>query len=292
MPKNTDSEAPSSTPSATTSPSTPAPTSSRVPTPVAAALGLVPTVVEGVRRIPTRAATLPLMAVSTALSAVETVKTQFDGLATRGEQLVGQWRGEGFDGLEDKLEDRLAKTRLAKPYDKVEDALEDVSAATSAMVSKITKRKKTETVTETEAPEAPEAQRVPAPAPDTAATPEVVETVEAVAEMVDAPSADEELPLPDYDHMTLGSLRGRLRSLTIEQLVQVREYEKAHAHRLPVVTLLDNRIAKLATDDAATPSAGGGEDPVLPAAPEKVGKVTGPSRAKTSTPAKGKVRLT
>ena len=54
--------------------------------------------------------------------------------------------------------------------------------------------------------------------------------------------------------MTLGSLRGRLRSLSVEQLVQVRTYEKAHADRLPVVTMLDNRIAKLATDASATPS--------------------------------------
>ena len=54
--------------------------------------------------------------------------------------------------------------------------------------------------------------------------------------------------------MTLGSLRGRLRSLSVEQLVQVRAYEKAHADRLPVVTMLDNRIAKLATDASAAPS--------------------------------------
>ena len=34
-----------------------------------------------------------------------------------------------LDGLEDKLEDRLAKTRLAKPYDTVEDALEAIRTA-------------------------------------------------------------------------------------------------------------------------------------------------------------------
>ena len=55
--------------------------------------------------------------------------------------------------------------------------------------------------------------------------------------------------------MTLGSLRGRLRSLSVDQLVQVRTYEKAHADRLPVVTMLDNRIAKLATRrERAAPS--------------------------------------
>ena len=63
-----------------------------------------------------------------------------------------------------------------------------------------------------------------------------------------------ELPLPDYDHMTLGSLRGRMRALSVDQLAQIRAYEKAHANRLPVVTMLDNRLAKLATDAAATPA--------------------------------------
>ncbi|MDP9496256.1 MAG: hypothetical protein M3P46_01045 [Actinomycetota bacterium] len=59
--------------------------------------------------------------------------------------------------------------------------------------------------------------------------------------------------------MTLGSLRGRLRTLDVEQLVQLRTYEKAHADRLPVVTMLDNRIAKLASEGSApdrTPATG------------------------------------
>ena len=90
---------------------------------------------------------------------------------------------------------------------------------------------------------------------DTAASPSVQQAVEqAAAGATGAPLAHDDLPLPDYDHMTLGSLRGRLRSLSVEQLVQLRTYEKAHADRLPVVTMLDNRIAKLATDASATPS--------------------------------------
>jgi hypothetical protein len=81
--------------------------------------------------------------------------------------------------------------------------------------------------------------------------------------------------------MTLGSLRGRLRSLSTEQLVQVRDYEKAHANRLPVVTMLDNRIAKLATEPGATPSGG---DPAAVAAPEKKAPARGGSKV---TPATG-----
>jgi len=57
-----------------------------------------------------------------------------------------------------------------------------------------------------------------------------------------------DLPLADFDHLTLGSLRGRLRRLSMPELVQLRDYELAHASRLPIVTMLDNRIAKLTAE--------------------------------------------
>ena len=60
----------------------------------------------------------------------------------------------------------------------------------------------------------------------------------------------DELPLEDYDHLTLGALRSRLRRLDPVALVQLRDYERAHGDRLPVITMLDNRIAKLAAEAA------------------------------------------
>jgi hypothetical protein len=62
--------------------------------------------------------------------------------------------------------------------------------------------------------------------------------------------AHADLPLPDFDHQTVPQLRGRLRSLALVELVQLRDYEQAHAARLPVLTLLDNRIAKLLENTA------------------------------------------
>jgi hypothetical protein len=55
----------------------------------------------------------------------------------------------------------------------------------------------------------------------------------------------DELPLEDYDHLTLGSLRARLAKLDLTALVQLRDYERVHANRLNVLTMLDNRIAKV-----------------------------------------------
>jgi hypothetical protein len=54
-----------------------------------------------------------------------------------------------------------------------------------------------------------------------------------------------DLPLEDYDHLTLPALRARLARIDLTGLVQLRDYEKAHANRLPVVTMLENRIAKV-----------------------------------------------
>lgn len=58
------------------------------------------------------------------------------------------------------------------------------------------------------------------------------------------------LPLEDFDHLTIGALRTRIRPLDLEALVQLRSYERVHANRLPVITTLENRIAKLQADSA------------------------------------------
>lgn len=74
-----------------------------------------------------------------------------------------------------------------------------------------------------------------------------------------APPA-EELAIPDFDHVTVGSLRGRLRRLQVDELRALRRYEQAHAGRRQILTMLENRIGKL---DAQTgPRIGSGRAPV------------------------------
>ena len=335
---------------------------SPVPTPVAAALGLVPTVLDGVRALPRKAVQLPVFAVSSVLTGLDRTRRGYDDLAQRGERLIAQLRGTSFDELEDELEDALQGTRLAAPYDKAEDALEDAAEAVTAFarnpratvtqaarsarssagkgleavadsVEQLAEKTedlaaktedlaektggmaaKTEDLAEktggmaatasddvaaagsqSASPKAPgAASSGPTPAPEsgkgrptpkatepdstrvpTAASSEVVKTVERVSAVVGGPVPDhDELPLPDYDHLTLGALRGRMRSLDLPQLVQLRQYEQTKANRLPVVTMLDNRIAKLASD---------------PTAPLSGGDVSGPSTkaASQASPTKG-----
>jgi len=55
-----------------------------------------------------------------------------------------------------------------------------------------------------------------------------------------------ELPVPNYDDLTIASLRARLRNLSADQLAQLADYEKSHANREDVVQMFERRIAKLA----------------------------------------------
>jgi len=53
------------------------------------------------------------------------------------------------------------------------------------------------------------------------------------------------LPVPNYDELSLPSLRGRLRNLDPHQLRVLIDYEQANAGREAVVAMFERRIAKL-----------------------------------------------
>ncbi len=93
---------------------------------------------------------------------------------------------------------------------------------------------------------------VPAKAPPGSPAPSFTLPDDVQQAVADAPPgaslAHDELPLADYDHLTLGSLRARLTKLDAVALVQLRDYERTHANRINVLTMLDNRLAKLARE--------------------------------------------
>ena len=60
-----------------------------------------------------------------------------------------------------------------------------------------------------------------------------------------SPSPD---ALPGYETMSIAQLRGRLRSLTLEQVTELLAWESAHADRPPFVTMLSNRITTLTAE--------------------------------------------
>ena len=66
------------------------------------------------------------------------------------------------------------------------------------------------------------------------------------AESPDGPGAAE-LPLGNYDTLSLASIRARLRTLDAAQLRVLVIYEQAHAERPEVLGMLERRIEKLET---------------------------------------------
>jgi hypothetical protein len=57
--------------------------------------------------------------------------------------------------------------------------------------------------------------------------------------------AGETLPVPNYDQLTVASLRARLRVLDTTQVQVLLDYEKAHEGRPAVVTMFERRLTKL-----------------------------------------------
>ena len=52
-------------------------------------------------------------------------------------------------------------------------------------------------------------------------------------------------PFPNYDQLSVASLRARLRGLDLAQVRQALRYEKAHGSRSDVITMYERRIEKL-----------------------------------------------
>jgi hypothetical protein len=55
-------------------------------------------------------------------------------------------------------------------------------------------------------------------------------------------SGHDALPLPDYDHIPLGTLPTRITGLDESGLRALLDYEEAHGNRLPVKVVLQHRL--------------------------------------------------
>jgi hypothetical protein len=78
-----------------------------------------------------------------------------------------------------------------------------------------------------------------------------------------------DLPLPDYDHLPVGSLVSRIRTLDADGLRAVLGYEQGHANRVQVVQALTHRLEEL--DGGAQPSGGSPDAPQPESAPAPAG---------------------
>jgi hypothetical protein len=192
--------------------------------PLAPASGLISAGLRSVRRLPEHAARLSLYGVQTALTVAASLRREYRTVREDGWAAALGRRAEPQEPLDFP---GRRESRLGWP---------DEPGQGSARAARLR-----------EAP-SPAAREVGAPG----AASEIVERVEAdLAEAApdaggpDAAGDADALPVPDFDHLTIGSLRARLRRLSTPELLTLRDYEKDHANRLQVITMLDNRIAKL-----------------------------------------------
>jgi len=89
-------------------------------------------------------------------------------------------------------------------------------------------------------------------APVSASAPAVAAGAEQAPGSADKPAAapaESEPPLPNYDQLSIASLRARLRNLDVTQVRGLVEYEKGHSGRTDVLAMLERRIAKLEAGD-------------------------------------------
>lgn len=205
-----------------------------------------------VRRLPHLALRLPAMGAGFALVAVETLRqearVQGTGVRTLLQpDAVRTAIKAGLDTVLPLADDTEVQAEAQKIAQQArETSLQAVAEArTTARESAAVSAATSEAAREVGAPGA--------------ATPIAEQAVKEAG--VTEPPARQDLPIADFDNATLASLRARLRSLSIAELAQLRQYERAHAHRLPVITMLENRIAKLEADadSGANASAGTGD---------------------------------
>ena len=86
----------------------------------------------------------------------------------------------------------------------------------------------------------------------------------------------DEPPLPDFDHLPVGSLGHRIRSLTAGKLGQLMRYEREHADRRPVTELFRARLNQLHRGSGPSPGGTG-------AHPDPPGRAPGGSRVGPET---------
>ncbi len=96
----------------------------------------------------------------------------------------------------------------------------------------------------TTAPAAAAAPDAAAPAPTAAAK------APAAAPAVPAPPAAGDLPVPNYDELSVPSLRARMRGLNPAQLRALADYEGAHEGRAAVLAMFERRITKVESGEA------------------------------------------
>ncbi|PYE14579.1 hypothetical protein DFR67_11240 [Williamsia limnetica] len=198
------------------------------------AAGVVVTVLEETRKLPTTAITLPMSAVSQTLQAVMRFQQGIAEMAIKGDDV--------FEALLGQAEEEPEWAT----FDEDDDFSEPDDSVTGNSAPPITPA--TTTVTPADdtpgtADDDPENTVGPVGTGRFAlysSTPDIEK--DAPTARRSAKKAPEIVVLLDYDTLTLAQLRAKLRGVGLAELKELAEYEKSNRARAPFLTMLDNRV--------------------------------------------------
>ncbi|GGL30309.1 lipid droplet-associated protein [Nocardia jinanensis] len=228
------------------------------------AAGAAVYVLEETRRLPSTAAKLPLTAVSQLLQTGMHIQQFVTSLAIKGDSVFDrivnrpeeqpEWATFDEDDELPIREPGATTTRVrSSGFDRFESDPVEVELAlqeTLAGLRAIQNNGSTVPAAQTFDAEATfDLGAADTPGDDVVPDAFVVDGPESAATADPEPVAEPEPELPevgaryDYPHMTLAQLRGRLRTLTVADLVTLLDYEQRTRDRAAFVTMLTNRIA-------------------------------------------------
>ncbi|HEY9314908.1 lipid droplet-associated protein [Williamsia sp.] len=187
------------------------------------AAGVVVTVLEETRKLPTTAITLPMTAVSQTLQAAMRFQQGIAEMAIRGDEVFESLLGRAEEEPEWATFDEDDDDYVAPP------AARPVTPATPTDADD----------DDTSAPSGSGRFALYSSAPDLDSDNTSDNPVPAAGTNGNAPEIVEAL---DYDTLTLAQLRAKLRTIGLAELKELAAYEKATRARAPFVTMLDNRV--------------------------------------------------
>ncbi|MFP5023081.1 lipid droplet-associated protein [Pseudonocardia phyllosphaerae] len=205
---------------------------SPLPLPVRIAAGLVVTAVEGVRELPRQAVELPVTAVSQALQVTMRVQQTITELAIKGDRALGTLT---------PAEEIPAWATFDEDLPDLDDPLPPAGFEQAALNGAGYAAEPDGTVARSAAVDGTVATLRPA----RAGIP--VERPAGVSNRAEA-SASAPTAVPEYPSLSVPQLRGKLRTLSIDDLSDLLAWETAHQNRPPYVTMLTNRIATLSQE--------------------------------------------
>ncbi|MEE2034243.1 lipid droplet-associated protein [Rhodococcus chondri] len=211
------------------------------------AAGMAITAYEETLKLPSTAVALPMTTVSQILQTTMRIQQAMTSLAIKGDQLFEIFGAPPTENPEWAVfdDDALPSTARSGASNGAEarTGSGSVSAPGRYALYSIPPASEAEAGAGTPASESSAAAVTAEPPESKAPAKKTSAAKKAPAKKNAAPEAAPEIvEYLDYDSLTLAQLRARLRTLSVDDLTDLLDYENTHAARSPFVTMLSNRI--------------------------------------------------